>query len=97
MRIEAYRSDSRLHILVDGEELDPQRSQQVWNHSPDGFECGYAGSGPAQLALALLLAAGASNARAVALHQRFKAEHVQDWQDPFILDLDVHGWIDAQV
>lgn len=24
------------------------------NHSPDGFECGYGGSGPAQLAYALL-------------------------------------------
>ena len=31
--------------------LKPDRS----NHSPDGFNWGYAGSGPAQLALALLL------------------------------------------
>ena|SRR6266550_1577114 len=35
--------------------LSPPVSQQVRNHSPDGFQWGYCGSGPAQLALALLL------------------------------------------
>jgi len=36
-------------------ELDPKPSQKINNHSPDGFSWGYGGSGPAQLALALLL------------------------------------------
>lgn len=36
-------------------EVTPTASLAVRNHSPTGFECGYAGSGPAQLALALLL------------------------------------------
>lgn len=35
--------------------LRPARSQELINHSPDGFEWGYPGSGPAQLALAILL------------------------------------------
>ena len=35
--------------------LRPKRSQGVKNHSPDGFNWGYGGSGPAQLALAILL------------------------------------------
>ena len=35
--------------------LRPERSQRVKNHSPDGFNWGYGGSGPAQLALAILL------------------------------------------
>ena len=35
--------------------LTPDRSLEVVNHSPTGFEWGYSGSGPAQLALALLL------------------------------------------
>lgn len=39
-------------VLVDGEPL-PQR-QDLVNHSPDGFEWGYRGSGPAQLSLAIL-------------------------------------------
>src|SRR5688500_10462997 len=41
-------------------ECDDGRSEplplrlDLWNHSPGGFEWGYAGSGPAQLALAML-------------------------------------------
>src|SRR5262245_15107391 len=42
------------------------------NHSPTGFEWGYGGSGPAQLALAILADALADDDRAVRLHQRFK-------------------------
>ena len=33
-------------------DLNPRND--LFNHSPDGFEYGYAGSGPAQLALAIL-------------------------------------------
>ena len=42
-------------VLLDGERLDPRPSQKVHNHSPDGFNWGYGGSGPAQLALAVVL------------------------------------------
>jgi hypothetical protein len=42
------------------------------NHSPTGFEWGYAGSGPAQLALALLADALRDDVAAVRLHQSFK-------------------------
>lgn len=35
--------------------FDPRPSQSVINHSPDGFAWGYSGSGPAQLALAILI------------------------------------------
>ena len=40
---------------LDGEELDPKPSQEYKNHSPDGFNWGYGGSGPAQLALAIIM------------------------------------------
>jgi hypothetical protein len=40
---------------LDGKKLDPKRSQELRNHSPDGFNCGYSGSGCCQLALAILL------------------------------------------
>ena len=43
----AYYSDGKL--------LTPERSQKLRNHSPDGFNHGYGGSGPSQLALAILL------------------------------------------
>ena len=42
-------------VSIDGKLLSPARSLKVCNHSPDGFCWGYGGSGPAQLALALLL------------------------------------------
>ena len=37
------------------EQLTPARSLKLVSHSPTGFEWGYGGSGPAQLAHALLL------------------------------------------
>lgn len=39
-------------VTVDGEPLPPRND--LVDHSPDGFSWGYAGSGPSQLALALL-------------------------------------------
>lgn len=35
--------------------IDPAKSLRVINHSPTGFNWGYPGSGPSQLALAILL------------------------------------------
>jgi hypothetical protein len=64
--------------------LDPRPIQAVWNHSPDGFEWGYFGSGPAQLALAILYDVyvrremGTKQAAEVALeyHHEFKDQYV---------------------
>jgi len=42
-------------VLLDGKVLTPHRSWKVKNHSPDGFSWGYGGSGPSQLALAIML------------------------------------------
>ena len=42
-------------VWIEGRLLSPDRSQEIRNHSPDSFSWGYGGSGPAQLALALLL------------------------------------------
>ncbi len=43
------------NVLVGMKLLNPINSQRLRNHSPDGFSWGYGGSGPAQLALAILL------------------------------------------
>jgi hypothetical protein len=45
---------------------------ELHNHSPTGFAWGYGGSGPAQLALALLADALGDDERALALYQDFK-------------------------
>lgn len=42
-------------IYIDGIKLSPQESLEYVNHSPDGFNWSYLGSGPAQLAFAILL------------------------------------------
>lgn len=56
------------------------RRLDLWNHSPSGFEYGYHGSGPAQLALALLADALGDDEQAVALHQEFKRRVVANWK-----------------
>jgi hypothetical protein len=84
-------------VLVDGRRLSPTRSLKVFNHSPTGFAWGYAGSGPAQLALAILLEAGLSRDEAVALHHDFKREFIQGLpRGAFSLDVDVSRWADAK-
>jgi len=81
-------------VRVDGKVLDPGRSQKLFNHSPDGFAWGYAGSGPAQLALAILLEAGLSDEEAVRLHQQFKAAWIQSLpRAGFTIDIDVLAWV----
>lgn len=47
-------------------------ANHVWNHSPDGAEWGYGGSGPAQLALAMLVECTDDPDFAVQLHQDVK-------------------------
>jgi hypothetical protein len=56
--------------------LDPLKSQKIRNHSPDGFQWGYGGSGPAQLALAILLDLGYNTDQASEIYQQFKGEVV---------------------
>jgi len=52
--------------------LDPRPSQELRNHSPDGFSWSYAGSGPAQLSLAILLDYTGDEELALAHYQEFK-------------------------
>lgn len=74
--------------------LSPVESQKLRNHSPDGFNWGYGGSGPAQLALAILLdVCGAE--RAQALYQAFKGDVVarmprQRWE---VTSVEVEYWL----
>lgn len=81
-------------VHVDGKPLSPKRSIRVFNHSPTGFNWSYSGSGPAQLALAILLQAGIPPTRAVRLHQRFKFEFIARLpEDDFELTVDVADWV----
>lgn len=73
-------------------EIPPERSLAAYNHSPTGFEMGYSGSGPAQLALAILLEVF-PQALAVELHQAFKAFIVAKHKDEFrISEVAIKLW-----
>ena len=56
-------------------------SADIFNHSPSGFEWGYLGSGPAQLALAILCDYLAEPQVAVRFYQGFEEETVARWKD----------------
>lgn len=58
-------------VEINGRELSPVPSQKLYNHSPDGFNWGYGGSGVAQLALAILLDL-VGEERAMRAYQEFK-------------------------
>jgi hypothetical protein len=60
-------------VLRNGLPLSPEPSQKIVNHSPDGFSWGFSGSGPAQLALGLLLDVTHDPSLARDHHQCFKA------------------------
>jgi hypothetical protein len=62
--------------------ITPDRSLKVNNHSPTGFEFGYGGSGPAQLALAILLDFTNDNKIASALHQELKWRFIAPMKHP---------------
>ena len=69
-------------VAVDGRPLNPRLD--LWSHSLTGFEWGYGGSGPAQLALAILADHLGDDSEALDLYQRFK------WQ--VVAELPRHSW-----
>ncbi len=86
-------------LWPDGEpELLPlEPSLKLRDHSPDGFCWGYNGSGPAQLALALLLDAINIPETAVYHHQQFKNVFVAKWDtdnDWSIFRSEIIRWLE---
>ena len=67
--------------MADGESLDCR--YDLLSASPSGFEWGYGGSGPAQLAIAIL-AHAYDDEFAIDRYQRFKRE--------FVAELPKSGW-----
>jgi hypothetical protein len=81
-------------VTKDGNVFGHAESLKVVNHSPDGFEWGYGGSGPAQLALALLLDVTGNAAVADRLHQAFKWEWVAKWGEEWsITTEEIKLWL----
>lgn len=88
-----------LICLESGEEycLYPNASQKIYNHSPDGFQWGYLGSGPAQLALALLFDTTGDKTLALRHYQDFKFEIIANLGDDWYLGRDeILEWLDSR-
>jgi len=99
MKLYRIRRNRDTHLVeVDvvqaGQRVRPLNPRlDLFDHSPTGFEYGYGGSGPAQLALALLADAIGKPELAIEHHQRFK------WQVIAGLDQDqlVHEFTDGEI
>lgn len=86
-------TDTNYHVSrwIDGVHLDrwepgypaqavlPRASLRLANHSPTGFEFGYTGSGPHQLALAILLDFLEDKKRAMTLYHAFTFDVIAGW------------------
>lgn len=90
---EGIRSPEGTQVNADGRPLDLRHDLR--NHSPAGAEWGYSGSGPAQLALALLADATGDDELAQAHYQRFKREVVAGFErDRFLItQAEIRCWI----
>jgi len=92
-----YQNIGDVRIIVDGVDtgtLNPRFDLR--RHSPSGFAWNYHGSGPAQLALALLADASENDELAQRFYQDFKSEIIArlppgDWE----MEADaIRQWID---
>ena len=81
-------------VVADARSLQPWPSLRLANHSPDGFNWGYGGSGPAQLALGILLDHTGDAKRALAHYQPFKSAFVAGWGDRWELTGEqIDAWL----
>jgi len=81
-------------VEKDGKPLPLGPSLKLWNHSPTGFNWGYGGSGPAQLALAILLDVTKDPEVSIILHQPFKWDFVAKWGEAWeITRKEIIDWI----
>ena len=96
MLIRGERCGAEVLVTVDGAPLDWRASLAVRSHSPTGPAWGYGGSGPAQLALAILLAV-TDRETAERCYQEFKGAVLAPLEaDCWVLDgADVRRWLDV--
>jgi hypothetical protein len=104
---QGWRDDEGTHVLANDKPL-----RHVSYHSPSGFEWGYGGSGPADLALSILShyfnerylntaylkKYGSRTSQAWLYHQRFKWDFVSKWEkrEWMISSEEIAGWLKKQ-
>ena len=93
------REKDGCHVFENGRKIELEPSLSLRNHSPTGFEWGYRGSGPHQLALAILLDFTNNEIRAMQYYNQFVDEFVVDFaQDGFVLtEAELAIWIKKKI
>ena len=83
-------------VWLNGDELDLGESLKVSRHSPSGFNWGYSGSGPSQLALAICIKLF-GEVRARNVYTDFKNEFISSipFEKEFDIELDITGFIQS--
>ena len=90
------KDDKDFRVDINGAPFDHRPSLDIIPHSPTGFAWGYWGSGPAQLALAILQREGCTDEEAIRYYQNFKSQMIatlnmeETWQ---ITSMDVRQWL----
>ena len=84
-------------VYIDNAPLNWEATLELCDHSPDGPNWGYAGSGPSQLALAVLCVV-ADSEFALRHYQQFKRDFIEPIKDTFwvISAGDVLDWVAAR-
>jgi hypothetical protein len=77
-----------MRTFADGKADDLPLCRDLVDHSPDGFQWGYAGSGPAQLAFALVYDATGDERLTRQVYQDFKREIVVTLPDQWRLEAE---------
>ena len=81
--------------ILDTLPLSP--SLKLRQHSPTGFAWGYLGSGPAQLALAILLDATGDEELAQRYYMDFKQDFVARWPEKWLITTnDIDAWLEFE-
>lgn len=94
-----YVSDSFVFVSENGQDtsLDLQVSLKIRNHSPTGFNWGYGGSGPHQLAIGILYDFTGDQYLTETLSHWFCVDFVSRWGDKWELDgQTLHDWIEKK-
>lgn len=93
------RDGVKAAVFVDDKELPLDPSLKLRDHSPTGFEWAYAGSGPTQLALAILLDVTDNPELALAHYQDFRNEFIAtaNYEGFVLTELEIGQWLIGRV
>jgi hypothetical protein len=72
-------NDGDEFVTLNGVKFSHKPSLKLANHSPDGFSWGYSGSGPAQLAIAILFNETGDVNIATRFYQEFKMKYIAEF------------------